>query len=142
MAVLILTEESRLALKELREIAAANPVDMPPLMDRLLTVDGKRAHMDQMTAQSVDIPVGFLVTFSIELRHPAGTCRHMSMSTATKDRTPTPEAVWMIAEELGFNAGLHACRVWLEDLKRGEGRAVAINVVQPVSVQPTGKSVS
>lgn len=142
-APLAFGEPQRAALRELRELAARHPIDILKLMEVINTPAGKRKHMDQMTEQSVEIPFGYLVAFSIEERHPCGTCRHMSMSSAKKGRVPTPEAVWMIAEELGFNGGLSACAVWNEDLQRGKDqRNVAINVVQPISVLPSDLSTS
>ena len=108
---------------------------MPVVAKLLKTAEGKRQHMDQMNEQSIAIPMGFLVTFSIEAGHPVGVCRHMSMSVMREGRAPNPEAVWMVAEELGFQGGLSACHVYKEDLQRGDERAIAINVVQPLNVQ-------
>jgi hypothetical protein len=118
------------ALAALRERAAEHPVDMPRLMRVIKRRRWKAAHMRQMTAQTVHIPICFLVSFSIEAGHPIGTCRHMSMSSAIPGRVPSPEAVWMVAEPLGFVGGLDACCAqWLETLK---GHGQAVNIVQPV----------
>jgi hypothetical protein len=120
------------ALAALRERAAERPVDMPRLMAVIETPEGKARHMAQMTEQSVDLPLGFGVTFSIETGHPIGTCRHMSMSTRAPGRLPTPEAAMMVGHFLGFVGGLDACcGVWVETLE-GHGRAV--NIVQPLSM--------
>lgn len=123
-------------LHDLRMIAAARPVDMLALME-VKTEAGKTRHIKQMTAQSVEIPGPwpFLVTFSIETGHPAGTCRHMSMSIQRKGRVPSPQAVWMVATELGFVGGYHLCSHWQEQL---QGQGVAINLVQPVSLTDDG----
>lgn len=75
-ALLIGPAESA-ALMALRELAAARPVDMLRLMDVIKTPQGKGAHKDRMTEQSVFIPLDFMVTFSIETGHPVGTCRHI-----------------------------------------------------------------
>jgi hypothetical protein len=131
---LIVGQTQKAMLLALREEAAENPIDMPALITRIKTPDGKAAHMRQMNSQTVEIPLAYLATFSIEVGHPVGTCRHMSLSSRLRGRTPTPEAVWMIAEELGFAGGLAACKVWPEDLQRDDHRAVAINVLQPVAV--------
>lgn len=128
---LILGSVQRAALQELRTRAAAVPVHMSDLLERLKTPEGHKAHRRQMTAQSVEIPADFLVTFSIETGHPIGTCRHMSMSVGRKGRVPHPAAVWMVAEELGFAGELAACTTWPEEL---QGDGVAINVVQPLAV--------
>ena len=55
----------------------------------------------------------------------------MSMSSRRRGRAPTPEAVWMICEELGFVGSIQQCRVWLEDMQDGDK---AVNVAQPVAV--------
>lgn len=127
---LMIGPNEREALDNLRKLANEHPVDMRTLTERLKTPDGKAAHKKQMTAQSVAIPADFLVTFSIEIGHPIGTCRHMSMSVGKQERVPSPQGAWMVAEQLGFVGGLESCVHWLEDLQ-GHGRA--INVVQPVN---------
>jgi len=124
-------------LAALRTKAATEPpVDMHGLSERLKDPANKRAHMNRMDELTIEIPIGFLVTFSIEIGHPAGAARHMSMSSPQRGRTPTPEAVWMVAEELGFTGSIEQCTVWLEDLQRGprkDDRAKAVNVVQLIA---------
>lgn len=118
------------ALEDLRERAAAHPVDMQQLLARLKTKDGKREHKRQMTKQSVSIPLAFMVTFSIETGHPAGVCRHMSMSVLRERRLPVPEGIWMVAQHLGFTGTMQQCHVYLEDLSDG---GTAVNMVQPLA---------
>jgi hypothetical protein len=134
MTMLVIGERERESLGALRMRAAAAIVEMQGLPARLATPEGKRAHQEQMNAQSAVLPVGYIVTFSIERGHPCGVCRHLSMSTSAPDRVPRPEALWMVAEILGFCGGLEACVVWDEELQRGPARAIAINVVQPIAV--------
>jgi hypothetical protein len=134
MTPLVIGAEQLRQLETLRELAAANPVRMQGLVARIGEPAYKAAHMAQMSLQTIVLPFGFCVTFSIELEHPAGTCRHMSMSAPRKDRLPAPEAVDMVAEHLGFIGGFRACRVWLEDLERGDGKQQAVNIVQPVAM--------
>lgn len=57
--------------------------------------------------------------------------------TPCHGRAPTPEAVWLIAEELGFVGSLQQCAVWTEDIGQGDK---AINLVQPIAVaeKPSG----
>jgi hypothetical protein len=129
---LVISEAELAALEQLRELAAAKPVDMRALTERLQSQEGKRAHMVHMRAQTILIPLSFDVTFTIELNHPCGTCRHMSMSSRDENRTPVPQAVWIVCEKLGFVGGLEACAVWLEELERPDRRAKAVNVVQPL----------
>lgn len=129
---LVLGPEQIAALDELRGKAAAAPVDVRELRARISTPEGKAAHGAQMAAQSIGLPVGFLVTFSIEHGHPIGPCRHMSISLrGEQGRVPSPDAVWMVAEHLGFAGGLDVCRLWPEEL---QGHGTAVNVMQPLSV--------
>ncbi|MES2712010.1 MAG: hypothetical protein V4653_10540 [Pseudomonadota bacterium] len=135
MTALVVGAAERAQLQELRERAAAAPVDMPRLVEWIKTDGGKRQHLAQMNRQSIPLPFGFMVTLSIEVGHPVGTCRHMSMSVLKDGRVPHPEALWMVAEQLGFIGSLHQCQAWIEDLSDG-GKAV--NIVQPVAVTPEG----
>lgn len=130
-APLIITQTMTASLRQLREDAAGKPVDMHKLSKKLATPKGKVAHANQMTAQSIIIPGPwpFVVTFSVESGHPCGLVRHMSMSLRREGRVPNAQAVWMVAEILGFSGGMNACRWWVEDL---EGHGLAVNVVQPV----------
>lgn len=133
-APLIVTPEVVANLHDLRDRAAKKPIEMQQVMQLLKTRRGARLHKDKMTAQTIRIPGApwpFFVTFSIENGHPAGTCRHMSMSIMRDGRVPHPAGVWMVAEEMGFSGGLEACRVWIEDLSDG---GKAINIVQPIRV--------
>lgn len=138
MNPLIIGAAQREQLRALREQAAADPIDMRGLKERIATPDGKQAHMTRMNARTVDLPVAYCLTFSIEIGHPGGTARHMSMSSDRRGKTPTPEAVWMVCQELGFVGGFEHCWVWMEDLQRGpdatRDRAKAVNVVQLLSV--------
>ena len=129
MTALVIGEVERARIAALIKGANENPVDVRALLRRIETAEGKRSHMDQMSRQTIALPVAWLVTFSIEFGHPAGTCRHMSVSVQREGRVPGPDAVWMIAESFGFVGGLQACKVWPEAL-RGHGKAV--NVVQPI----------
>jgi len=106
MAALLIGPEQREALASLRDAAARVPVDIRTLLARVAIPEGKEAHVAHMTAQTIELPVGYLVTFSIETGHPCGVARHLSMSTRAEGKGPLPEAVWMVAQELGFAGGL------------------------------------
>ena len=134
---LILGETQRANLTQLRKKAAAEPIDVLAVIERCKSPQGQAEHFERMKAFSIPIPAAFMVTFSIETGHPSGTCRHMSMSSERRGRTPTPEAVWMIAEELGFRGGLERCSVWKEDIGAGD---VAINVAQPLQIGEGGRA--
>lgn len=132
-APLILTTAEDAAFERLRELAAARPVDMRGIHERLQSPEGKQAHREHMTSQTVFVPLVFDVTFSIELNHPCGACRHMSMSSRQPNHLPVPQAVWMICEKLGFVGELRNCTIWFEELDRPGGRLKAVNVVQPIA---------
>lgn len=147
MAALIMGQPEDEAIARVRKLASAHPVDMRTLAGRLQTPDGKRAHMQAMEKQTVDLPVDYLVTYSIEIGHPGGrTARHMSVSrpTAAEGMGPHPTAVWMIARAFGFEGdSVQSCDgIWLEDLKQGR----AINLVQLIphaaSLETAGRQVS
>ncbi len=127
----ILDERGVQKLERLRRAAAKSPTDMPAVMKLIATPEGKRAHMKRMSALTVYLPIAYAVTFSIETGHPTGTYRHMSMSVNRVGRTPLPETVWMVAEKLGFEGGISACMMWLEEGDYG----TAVNLIQPVAVQ-------
>lgn len=143
---LIMGAAQRELLATLREYAAGDPVEMTGLRERIETADGKRAHMDRMHRHTVEIPVGFLVTFTIETGHPIGACRHMSMSSPRQGKVPSPEAIQWVCDELGFVGKVVAedstCHVWIEDLLRGDGqrREKAVNVVQPIAVSAAAQA--
>jgi hypothetical protein len=137
---LILSPVVVAGLHRLRGFAARRPIEMAPVVEQIKTPEGMKEHMRRMHAQTIRIPgpYPFDVTFSIE-NHPGGMMRHMSMSIVREGRVPSPEAVWMVAEELGFSGGLESSQVWFEDLTDG---SKAVNVVQPISVQARGAAVS
>jgi hypothetical protein len=127
---LLIGEHERIELRRIRRLANSRPLDMKTLPGLLLTPDGKAAHRECMTGQTIAIPAAYLVTFSIETNHPHGTARHMSMSVQRDGRLPNFAAVWMVAQELGFTGSLDECTTWLEDL---QGHGKAVNVVQYVT---------
>ena len=115
-------------LQALRLKAAESPVDMVELMRTIHDPVLKARHMKQMTEQSVEIPFGFLVTFSIETGHSGGIARHMSLSSPVTGRLPIPEAMMMVAHELGFVGDYKTWDgLWIENL---QGHGKALNAVQ------------
>lgn len=127
---LVIDTDVEQQIRDLCEFAFAQPVDMPGLAARVATPEGKAAHVQQMTRQTIRIPLAFLVTFAVETGHPCGICRHMSMSVQREGRIPNEIAAWMIAKKFGFWGGLERCAVWHENLS---GHGPAINLVQPVT---------
>lgn len=129
MAPLILSPTEQSALANLREKAASEPIDMQAVMTALKTTDGRDAHMARMGSLTITLPSAYAVTFSVEVGHPGGTMRHMSMSS--QGEGIGPEALWMVATELGFVGSLHDCAVYPEVLAQG---GIAINLVQPINI--------
>jgi hypothetical protein len=127
---LLIDDNIRAQIKSLAELAEANPVDVYGLLKRLRDPAVKKAHMAQMSRQSIDIPFLYRVTYSIELNHPCGKCRHMSMSVQREGRIPNEIGLWMVAKEFGFwGKSLRDCAgVWTEHL---QGHGQACNLVQP-----------
>ena len=131
-APLIIGEAQRVAFAKLRDYASAHPLDMQEVVRLTETREGHAKHVRRMKRYTLEIPTAFVVTYSIETGHPdpkASICRHMSMSSRRKGKVPTPDAVWMICEELGFRGSLQRCAIWQEEIGGGD---VAINVVQPI----------
>ena len=129
---LIIDEEVRSQIRALIEISEANPVDIVGLTKRLEDPEAKKFHTEQMTRQTITVPLTYMVTYSIELGHPCGKCRHMSMSVQRQGRVPSEHGLWMVAQELGFWGNLDDCAgIWKEEL---QGHGVAVNIVQPYEV--------
>jgi hypothetical protein len=123
----------REALHRLRDRAAQKPANLEYIAANIHNPAVKRKHMEQMSEQTIKIPLAYLVTFSIE-NQPKGVFRHMSMSVQREGRVPSPESMWMVAQELGFVGGIQFCTVYAEDLK---GHGKAINLLQPLNYVPS-----
>jgi hypothetical protein len=130
---LIIGPDQLAALAGLRQRAGANPIDVTKLAALVATSEGKSAHMDRVGRLTIELPLNYLVSLTIETGHPVGPCRHLSVSSQIAGRVPLPETVWMIAQELGFAGSLRDCTAWVEDLIRNDLIAKTINVVQPIA---------
>jgi hypothetical protein len=117
-------------LAALRQYAEENPIsadEMRAIMAGEAPVVGEREGYDR------NFDIGFRVVFTVE-EHPQsdGTTkwlRHMSMSVATPGRSPSPPALGLIGEQLGFptkdnELDYEKCQLWAE-----EGNEEAINAV-------------
>jgi hypothetical protein len=132
MRPLMIGPEQQAMLDNLRQLAATKPIDLRGLVERLRdNPDEMARHRQQMTSQSVVLPVDYLVTFSIEIGHPQGTVRHMSISVPVKGKVPHVAAIFMIAEALGFINPPDGCHIWGEDT---EDHGKAVNIIQLVAV--------
>jgi hypothetical protein len=138
MNPLIIGASQRTQLNALRDFAAGHPVDMTRAQAACRSPEGLRQHLNTMDILTIELPVAYRVTFSIDLGHPVGPCRHMSLSSRRRDKSPVPAAVWMVCEELGFvgTEPFEGCTVWTEKLvpQGREDKGQAINVLQPVAM--------
>jgi hypothetical protein len=126
MRALVIGETEKAKIAELRQTAAANVMDAAAMR----TASGKdiRAYRQMMEELSIELPRGFLVTYSHD-RHPDpyGVVRHISVSVDRANRVPHPAAVDMILEAFGMQPIGESVSVWIEDVGK---REKAINVVQ------------
>jgi len=128
MGALVIDDALKAKLADLKKRAEENPVNIREVAEKVKTTMGKAVHMGQMSAQTVDVPLSYCVTYSIEEGQPIGTVRHMSMAIVVPNgRVPHPMAVWEVAKLLGFWGEITDCdHIYPEKLKQGE----AINLLQ------------
>ena len=131
MSGIVFDQATRLALSDLRRLASDQPVDISTLTARLRIPDERRKHRAQMQAQALAIEgeVTLLIVYSVETGHPAGSCRHMSISVDRPRMMPSQAVTERVMAEFGFLGGAAACSVWTE--KMGDGQT-AVHVVQPL----------
>lgn len=134
-ALLVFGPDEHVQVNVLRALAEKSPVDVFTLAERMKSAEESLKHRAQMQAQTITIPRGFTVTFSVEVGHPVGVCRHMSMAAPDAGRLPAMPALWLVAEALGFVDGLWACTVWKEEISAG---GFAVNIVQPYALARPG----
>lgn len=139
MRALLITAEVRAEIARIVAHAATYPIDAESIIRRAATdPDGVQQFMGEYT---MDIPMGFRVTFSHE-HQPPGLCRHISISVDTPNVTPNPEAVYMLCEEFGMG-DIKAmaerrelstvARTWVELMPSGRK---AVNIVQLITTPP------
>lgn len=130
MRALMIGAKEREAIAELVEKAALRVM---PLADMKRAADHKQRTGDAFNAMNeastIDIPIGFAVTYTHE-QQPGAVCRHMSVSVDGKSGTgPSPHAVGMLMEEFGFKNRFGEAFMHLDTLR--DGRLV-INVIEPL----------
>lgn len=102
MTGMLIDQELRQKLLDLGKRAMENPVDIRKVIVDVQTPMGKTLHSAQMAVQSLEIPFGYRVVFSVEHGQPIGPTRHMSLFVERQGRIPNQFAIWMLAEMLGF----------------------------------------
>ena len=121
------------ALARLAERAASQPFDLPVLARQLATPEGQAVYRARLTGLTIVLPGGWCVTLLLEQGHGAHGIRRracMSLAGAVSGRQMSVDAVWRIAQRLGFVEG--ACRVWMAT-RTNHGRS--INMDQDVVPQ-------
>ncbi len=135
MNPVMIDDTVREGIKQLRDLAFANPVAL-----ETLKAAAERMNINDHTTRDSEfdalqdrfailVPMGYKVVFTVE-HQPMGMCRHLSMSSPTPGRAPIPAAVQMVMDEFGFEHPLQECHVYPE--KFGDNW-VAINVIEPIS---------
>jgi hypothetical protein len=127
MRPLVIGAVQREQIAALRALAADNVMD-PEAMKTAAAKD-VAAYRQMMTELSIELPSGYLVTYSHERQpDPAiGLVQHISVSVDAPNRGPHPAAMNMILAAFGMQTIEQSLKVWIEDVSRTEK---AINVVQ------------
>ena len=129
MTSLLIGPDEKAKIAELRAFAEANPLD--PVSVIALAAENLDNVRDVMHMYSIDVPIGFHVTYSQE-NQPPGLCHHLSVSIDRADKMPHPETVEMILQEFGMEPIAQSINVWIEDV---DDVTKAINIAQ--LVKPT-----
>jgi hypothetical protein len=103
-------------LDDLRLVACQHPIDIQQNALRMLTKHGRAWLADRLNNQSTIVKWSyyqFRVIFLIETGHPRGPCRHLAAAVIGQV-IPTEEAVWQVAQAVGFVRGAH-CETWVDE---------------------------
>jgi hypothetical protein len=130
MRVLIIGASQREAIAEAVAFAVGNPIDVPLAMKSAMK--DMAALRDMMRLYTIEIPNGFLVTYTQEKQPAAslGLCHHISVSVWSKTKVPSVGAIEAILSEYGMRPLADAHAVWPETCDDG---STAINVLQKVA---------
>lgn len=122
--------KERLAIAELMLLAEANPIEA--LKAAEAAERDLAGYRDMMGTLSIDIPVGYHVTFSHEIQPSGLHYKHISISIDRPGRMPHPVAVDMILEafEMRHIQDMREGNFWIEE---ETPTCKAINVLQRVS---------
>lgn len=129
--MLAINDDIRAVLKKLVDHAATRPTtyeDALRLSKTPMGADKENPLNDDVT---VEIPDGYMITYTEEYQRPDVRCRHMSVSVkdGRPGTGPSPEAVAAICQMIGFKNHLHECVVYVGTLP---GERLCINVVEPL----------
>lgn len=124
MSVLIIDEEAKARIREVKEYAERNHFSIDDLLD---IKNGTQEPPADNAFFSCCIMVGYRVVYTIMNQPAVGLVRHMSISR--NEQLPPVEAVKMLMEEFGFEITLEECYSYIEDTPTGK----AINVIEKYS---------
>ncbi len=122
MSVLIIDEEAKARIKEVKEYAERNHYSIDDLLD---IKNGVQEPPGDNGFYSCHLMEGYRVVYTIEDQPSVGLVRHMSISL--NEQLPSVPSVQLIMEEFGFENQLQDCYLFLEDTPTGK----AINVLEP-----------
>lgn len=129
MRALVIGEAQKQQIAELKAVAAANPMDA--VRSKQTADKDMDAYRDMMRTLSIDLPVGYHVTYTHEVQPEAPTpsklCHHISISVDRPNKMPSVQSVEMILEEFGLRPMQQSHGVWIENIDRW---FKAINIVQ------------
>lgn len=136
MARALIIDPPQLAvLAALRKLATKHLVDARVVSEMDRDSAAWAAYREQCRRQTVLIPIGFVVSLTLETNQPTGDCRHLSVAVEDQSEMPSPLAVWTIATELGFWGDPHDATFFVDTDPRA---AWVVNVLQPIILAPAG----
>jgi len=121
MSILIIDEQAKARITEVKEYAERNHYSIDDLLD---IKNGAQEPPGDNGFYSCHLSEGYRVVYTIEDQPAIGLIRHMSISL--NEQLPPVQAVKLIMEEFGFAKELEECFTFLEDTPTGK----AINVLE------------
>jgi len=139
----MMTNEVRSSIMRILKFAAENKIPLSEMQERMNDPKKRMIPPGDDLNRTLDIPVGYRVTFTIEQqRPPLDWVRHISVSIdmQSPDRPlPSLEAVQYLMAEFGFRPlNQKDDVIFLEDIKGGsvDGKK-AVNIVQKIHATPS-----
>jgi hypothetical protein len=126
-SILILDDKSRNNLKDLKDYAEENPIDLER-MKKIVALESPPIGDDE--AHVVHLPLSIRVVYSLE-QHINALCKHLSVSSVRQEEPPGPDLVQMIANELDFGDIRKESVAYFEDFGTGK----AVNIIKKYRMQ-------
>ena len=102
MRILAITPMVQQRILDVVQYAQNNVIDLDTIKRLAEAADGTYSPIGDNLNRTMEIAMGFMVTFSIE-EQPPGLYRHISVSVDGEGAAPNIEAVNMIMHEFGFD---------------------------------------